>query len=672
MKGYKTAGVVLVYVAMVIFGGCAKPAAHIKLASIFGDHMVLQQKIPIPVWGTATPGGQVRVTLASQTRTTKTDKNGRWQVTFKPLSAGGPITLTVAGRDTIRLKDILVGEVWLASGQSNMEFPVAGSWAKTMHYREELAHANFPQIRLFKVEKTRAYKPLQNVRSTGWQLCDSASVAGFSAVAYFFGRDLYRKLHIPIGLVQSCWGGTTVEAWMSAEGLKPFPQFASALKLLALGKSSEDSILAAYKSDLTAWDKRVAAILDSVGITARHWENPATKTADWGEMTLPTFWERAGYPNVDGVVWFRKEVTLPANWAGKPLKLSLGPINDRDVTWFNGVKVGSRPYVMLFREYTIPGKLVKPGKNVIVVQDLDIGGKGGLYGRPENLKLVLDKTDSISLAGKWKFKIDPFQLQVKKLPRQPGFPSLANMPTVLYNAMISPLIPMAFRGAIWYQGESNADRAYEYRGLFKGLIHDWRRHWSEGDFPFYFVQLANFMKRRPEPGESSWAELREAQTMALSLPNTGMAVTIDIGDATNIHPTNKQEVGRRLSLIARHNVYGEKNLTFSGPLYHSMKIEGNKIRIYFDFVDGGLVSKGSKSVQGFAIAGKDRKFYWAQAKIEANSVVVSSPQVPRPVAVRYAWADNPACNLYNKVGLPASPFRTDRWDGITKGKVWKY
>ena len=672
MKWQKVVSLVFLMSAVVLFSSCSRQAANVRLSSVFGDHMVLQQKMPIPVWGTAEPGGTVRVSLGKQSKKTKVGKDGTWLVKLDPVPAGGPFTLAVAGKDTVTLHDVLVGEVWLASGQSNMEFPVAGSWAKVKNYKEELANANYPQIRLFKVKKTRAYKPMRKVASTGWQPCDSASVAGFSAVAYFFGRDLYRKLDVPIGLIESSWGGTTVEAWTSAEGLKPFPQFSKILGYLQKGGSVEDTIFSTYKKAMSQWDARVSTILDSLGISAHHFENPATDVSTWKTMKLPTFWEDAGLKNVDGVVWFRKEVNLPANWAGKDLTLSLGPINDRDVTWFNGVEVGSRPYVMLFRKYTIPGRLVKPGKNVIVVQDLDIGNKGGIYGRPEDLKLVLDKTDSISLAGNWLFKIDPVQVDVKKLPGQPGMPSFANIPTVLYNAMIAPLIPVAMRGAIWYQGESNANRAYEYRDLFKAMIRDWRTHWGEGDFPFYFVQLANFMKVKPRPAESTWAELREAQTQALSLPNTGMAVTIDIGDATNIHPTNKQEVGRRLALIARHNVYGDTSLVYSGPLYKSMKIEGNKIRLYFDFVDGGLEARGGLPLKGFAIAGADKKFHWAQAVIDGKTVVVSSPAVRAPVAVRYAWANNPVCNLYNKAGLPASPFRTDDWDGVTKGRVWTY
>ncbi len=672
MRWQKAVGLVLLFSLAVLFSSCSKPATHLKLSSVFGSHMVLQQKMPIPVWGTADPGGTVRVSLAGESRTAKVKKDGTWFVKLPPVAAGGPFTLAVAGKDTLKLEDILIGEVWLASGQSNMEFPVAGSWAKVKNYKQELAQAHYPQIRLFKVKKTRAYKPLLKVISTGWLPCDSSSVAGFSAVAYFFGRDLYWKLHVPIGLIESSWGGTTVEAWTSAEGLRPFPQFTQVLEFLQKGGSVDDSVFATYKKAMSQWDSRISTILDSLGISSHHFENPATNTSDWKTMKLPTFWEQAGYPNLDGVVWFRKEINLPANWAGKDLTLSLGPINDRDVTWFNGVRVGSRPYVMLFRKYTIPGKLVKPGKNVIVLQDLDIGNKGGIYGRPEDLKLVLDKTDSISLTGPWLFKIDPISIDVKKLPPQPGMPSLANIPTVLYNAMIAPLIPAAIRGAIWYQGESNAERAYEYRDLFKALITDWRRHWSEGNFPFYFVQLANYMKIRPQPEESAWAELREAQTMALALPNTGMAVTIDIGNPTDIHPRNKQEVGRRLALIARHNVYGDTSLVYSGPLYKSMEIEGNKIRLHFNFVDGGLEAKGGGPLKGFAIAGADKKFYWAKAVIEGKTVVVSSPAVPSPVAVRYAWADDPICNLYNKAGLPASPFRTDTWDGVTKGRVWKY
>jgi len=356
----------------------------------------------------------------------------------------------------------------------------------------------------------------------------------------------------------------------------------------------------------------------------------------------------------------KKEITIPQSWKGKDLTLNLGAINDYDITWFNGQLVGSKPNAGMLRNYNIPNELVKVGKNEITVLILDIGNKGGIYGNPDNIVIGYSKEATISLAGKWKYKKDKFDQNSLSHPPMWDISVAQNRPTVLYNAMINPLLPYGIRGAIWYQGESNAGRAMQYRKLFKALINDWRDAWGQGNFPFYFVQLANFMKRSNKPTDDSWAHLREAQTMALELPNTGMAVTIDIGNAKDIHPKNKQEVGRRLALNALAKTYG-KDIPYSGPMYKSMKNEGSKIRLQFTNTDKGLKVKGDKHLKGFAIAGKDKKFVWAKAKIDGNEVVVWNSKIKNPVAVRYAWASNPLCNLYNGADLPASPFRTDTW-----------
>ena len=390
-------------------------------------------------------------------------------------------------------------------------------------------------------------------------------------------------------------------------------------------------------------------------------------------MQLPKLWDEPELANFDGLVWFRKQVDVPESWAGKELTLELGPIDDMDATWLNGTKVGGLEtpgHYRTNRKYKVSSTVVKAGRNVIAVRVLDTSGGGGIYGRPKQMKLkpvgASDK-EAISLAGPWRYK-KGFDLQ--SMPPQPKPPTRvnhANAPTALYNAMIAPLIPYGIRGAIWYQGESNASRAYQYRRLFPAMIKCWRQDWGQGDFPFVFVQLANFMAVNPEPAESAWAELREAQSMTLALPNTGMAVIIDIGQAKDIHPKNKQDVGRRLALWPLAKTYA-KQLVYSGPLYKSMNVEGNKVVLHFDDVGGGLIARGGGPFKGFAIAGADRKFVWADAKIDGNTVVVSSDGVAEPVAVRYAWADNPVCNLYNKEGLPASPFRTDDWPGVTVDK----
>ncbi|NIA28282.1 MAG: 9-O-acetylesterase [Actinobacteria bacterium] len=670
MRHYKANLSVILFLLFII-AGCSirnKPAASIHLPRVFSDNMVLQREIKVPVWGTAKPRGRVTVQFGKQIKKTRVSDQGKWQIDLAPLTAGGPYEMKIMGQDTIIFKNVMVGEVWLCSGQSNMEMPLAG-WGKVKNYEQEIAAANYPNIRLMQIEHTIASRPATDVRAVGWNECSPATIAGFSATAYFFGRELYKDLDIPIGLLHSSWGGTPVEAWTSANSLKNNPEFTGVIQAIQDNKFDESNLLNLYREKVEKWGKIAEQRIAAVGGYNHGWEKLNYNTKNWHKMKLPTLWETAGL-EVDGVVWFRKEIDIPDSWKGQDLTLSLGPINDFDVTWFNGTQVGSIGHPVIPRIYHIPGELVKSGRNVVVVQVLDIGNKGGLYGTPKQMNLSTASKDSISLAGTWRYKTDTLPLDLKKLPPLADIPNVANRPTVLFNGMISPLLPFAIRGAIWYQGEANTDRAYQYRTLFKTLIRDWRSHWGEGDFPFLFVQLANFMKRKPMPSDDAWAELREAQLMALSLPNTGMAVTIDIGDAKDIHPKNKQQVGRRLALNARHFVYGE-DVVPSGPIYKSMIIDSGRIHLSFDYVDGGLVIKspGVLAIPGFdfafAIAGADRKFRWARAKIAGKTVVVWHPDIKNPVAVRYAWASNPVATLYNKADLPAAPFRTDDWPGIT-------
>ena len=643
-----------------------EPAKNIKLTPLFTDNMVLQQKQKIVVWGTAGPGGEVIVELNGKQAKAVAGEDGKWKTMLPPMEAGGPYEMKITGEDTLTINNVMVGEVWICSGQSNMEMPLGGNgWSHVNNWQQEVASADYPDIRLLIVKKEMANRPKDTFNSKGWEVCTPETVGEFSAVGYFFGRDLYEKIKVPVGLIETSWGGTVVEAWTSAEALKMIPEFVDTVKAIEADMRTAEERLAAQKENKKIWPDKIGNIIKNSGTWEHGYQKADFNIGGWKTMNLPTIWERAGLEKVDGIVWFARDVNIPSSWKGKDLTLSLGRINDYDFTWFNGEKVGRGVDVMDLRKYKIPGNLVKAGRNRITVEVLDIGGNGGLYGPAGEMKLLLgDK--SIPLTGKWKYKIDPKNVDVSKLPEKPDQNSGVNRPTVLYNAMIHPLLDYRIRGAIWYQGESNAERAYQYRYLFKTMINDWRKHWQEGDFPFYFVQLANFMQVKDKPVDDSWAELREAQTMALELPNTGMAVTIDIGDSIDIHPHNKQDVGKRLALVALHKTYGF-DVPYSGPMYKEMKKEGNKIRIKFDHTDGGLVAKGGK-LKGFAIAGKDKKFVWADAEIDGNDVVVWSDKVKEPVAVRYAWAANPVCNLYNGAGLPASPFRTDDWDGVTKGR----
>ena len=511
--------VVLILSLVLLLVNVGAVFADVKLPAVISDNMVLQRGMEVPIWGWAEPGENISVMASWQGRgcSTKADKDGKWMVKIFQSIAGGPFEITIVGKNTIKIENVLVGEVWVCSGQSNMQMSVRSSAMA----EQEIAAADYPDIRLFTVERKVAEQP-QSDCTGSWASCSPQTVPAFSAVAYYFGRKLHKELNVPVGLIHTSWGGTPAEAWTSKDVLELDVEFEPILKRYSDVVAKYPQAKREYEQKMNEWEKAVA---------------------------------RAGAE-------------------------------------------GKEP----------------PRK-----------------------------------------------------PRAPIGPVNPHSPAGLYNAMIAPLIPYGIRGAIWYQGESNAGRAYQYRKLFPAMIANWRNDWGQGDFSFLFVQLANFMAVNPEPVESAWAELREAQLMTLSLPNTGMAVIIDIGEANDIHPKNKQDVGKRLALWALGGSYGKK-LEYCGPIYKSMRVEGNKIILHFDHVGGGLVAGGGGPLKGFAIAGADRKFVWADAKIDGDTVVVSSDKVSEPAAVRYGWADNPVCNFYNKEGLPASPFRTDDWPGITVGK----
>jgi sialate O-acetylesterase len=632
--------------------------ATITLPEIFSDNMVLQQQTDAPVWGKAAPNKTVKVVASwdNQTYTTQSDAEGKWSVKLKTPVAGGPYSISISDGKELSLKNILIGEVWICSGQSNMEMPLAG-WGKVLNYEKEIALANYPEIRLLHIKKTINAQPQSEVEteSKGWQVCSPSTIGTFSSTGYFFGRELNQTLNVPVGLINTSWGGTIAEAWTSGEALENMPDFYDAVQTIKKQTSKD-----VHQAKLDEWQALVRNSDKGFEKNTPVWADIQLDDAGWASMPVGVWWEKnPGMKDFDGIVWFRKTVDIPAAWNGKDLQLNLGMIDDNDITYFNGKEIGATNGYDINRIYTVPGKLVKKGKAVITVRIVDTGGDGGIYSEAAQLFLTLkpDKpAEKITLAGEWKYQP---AVDFREFPPIPQSPNTPNQPTVLYNAMISPLVPYAIQGAIWYQGESNADRACQYRELFPLMIRDWRKAWNK-DFPFYFVQLANFRERKAEPVESDWAELREAQLQTLYLKNTGMAVIIDIGEGADIHPKNKQEVGRRLALAAEANTYNRK-IVFSGPVYQGYQLEDDKIRIQFKYAESGLKTNDGKALKGFAIAGPNHQFYWADASIEGNEVIVSSPKVKFPVAVRYAWADNPECNLYNGAGLPASPFRTDDW-----------
>lgn len=642
-----------------------KPLLH----GLFTDNMVLQRGIAVPVWGWAAPGQRVTVSLrgaglptvspTALSATATADADGKWMARIGPLNAGGPYTLSASalaasGARTETRSNVLIGDVWICSGQSNMEWPVAAS----NDAQAEIAAANYPQIRLFTVPKTIATEPRRDVQSQ-WQVCSPATVGEFSAVGYFFGRHLNRDLKVPVGLIDSSWGGTVAEAWVSAGALRTMSDFRPAV-------AAFDRNVAALRSGNTDFDRLMADwwMKNDPG-TAGRWANADFDDSAWKTMSLPQPWEGAGLPAFDGLVWFRRSFELGPNSAGRDLTLRLGTIDDRDTTWVNGVQVGQSNEHNAQRVYRVPAGVLRAGRNTLAVRVLDTGGAGGFYSAPDALRLEGPAGSTpISLAGEWKYQVSTPLAQTTPVPQR--LDNNPNATTVLYNGMIAPLVPYGIKGALWYQGESNAGRAVQYQTLLPTLIRDWRTRFGVGEFPFLIVQLANFMATSAQPDDPPWAHLREAQALtARNLPNTGLALAIDIGEAGDIHPRNKQEVGRRLALAARGIAYRQP-VTYAGPTYRAMRREANTLRLFFDHAEG-LTAKdipaAGGSLRGFAIAGADGRFVWADARIDGNTVVVSSPQVPDPSAVRYAWANNPVANLTNRAGLPAAPFRTDKGAG---------
>lgn len=628
--------------------------AVVKPARIFSSNMVLQQGQENPIWGWADKGEKITISFAGKTISVKANKSGKWSTKLPSLDYGGPYEMTIKGKNSIQFENILIGEVWVCSGQSNMEFSVNSS----MDAKKEIAAANFPNIRLFTVAKKVAQTPVQDLDQGEWLVCTPENVPAFSAVGFFFGRYLNHELKVPVGLIHTSWGGTVAETWSSSQTIENDPDFKDKLKELAGFDMTKyrDQKMAAIKAVLKEIPTKDAGLVNGVAVYADQTMNDG----DWAEIDPTKTWEESGYPSIDGIAWYRKTIDLTAAQAKAANEIHLGAIDDNEIIWINGIKIGSTKSYNEKRIYSLPANTLKAGKNVIAIRVEDTGGGGGLYGDAAD-KYLQAGDKQISLSDKWKFKIT--EAQVGSMEIGPN-----DYPTLLFNGMLNPIIPYGIKGAIWYQGESNADRAKQYQRVFPEMINDWRTHWNQKELSFYFVSLANFMEPTKQPSESAWAELREAQTMTLALPKTGMALAIDLGLADNIHPTNKQDVGKRLALSALKTTYGE-DIVYSGPMYQSVKFDGNKATVSFTETGSGLVSKNKYGyVNCFSIAGADHKFVWAKATITGNNtVVVSSDEVENPVAVRFAWANNPDdLNLYNKEGLPTNPFRTDDWPGITK------
>lgn len=644
--------------------GTPAASAAVKVPALIGDHMVVQAGQPVRLWGTAAAGETVRAALAGREATAKADADGRWQLTLPAMPAGGPHGLTIQASNTLRFSDVWAGEVWLASGQSNMEFPL---WRSTAG--RDVSRDGCAGMRLFTVAHATAAAPRDDVEGA-WQPCDPEKAGAFSAVAFHFGRDIHRALGVPVGLIHASWGGTPAEAWTPRAAL--------------VAEDSLRPMVDVFEQEMRDAERRAAALRDVADWEARNFHQDTgnkgeargfarvdVPPAGWEKMNAPGPWEDEGL-KIDGAVWFRREIELPSDWAGQDLALSLGAIDDFDVSYWNGTRVGATgaetpQYWSAPRRYVVPGKLARAGRNVIAVRVFDHYGSGGFVGPADamTVKRSSGEAAALSLAGSWRYRIErrlkPIAADFSKRPRVPGADDF-NSPTVLWNGMIAPFAGVPLAGVIWYQGESNVRQASQYRTLFPAMIRGWRAAWGANGMPFLFVQLANFEDNAANAllGHGAWAELRDAQAATLRLPATGMAVTIDIGERDDIHPRNKHDVGRRLALQALAGVY-RRDVIASGPRFHSAARAGAALRVRFTGIASGLVTSDGAPPRGFVVAGADHVWHVADAVIDGDAVVLTSRDVPQPIAARYAWGNSPPATLRNQADLPAAPFRTDDW-----------
>lgn len=644
---------------------CLPIRAEVRLPGIFTGNMVIQRDKPVQIWGWADPGEKIKVSFNGQEEGTKTAKDGKWSVLLKPMPASvNPQNLMIESKhNDIILKNVLIGDVWICSGQSNMVWPLRRMKAG----EEESNSANYRALRMFTVTNEMALIPQEDLDGTGWKVAKGEVVMDFSAVAYYFGKELLTETGVSIGLITTAWGGTNIEAWTSMETLQKYDHM---LKIYeGLDKEYDLSRTRTEKSQATRLSMIKKAVHQGDGLRLG-WESVKASTGDWDTITLPQEKDNELFRDFDGAVWFRRSFDIPPPFRGKDLRFNLGNLYDHDMVWINGTFIGETFESTISRRYDVSAYLIKPEGNEIVIRLFDYGDEGGFISDPYlmNFHPVEDPKGYQLLCGIWKHKksytLDaPLELPLDR-PR-----NMANRsPSSLYNQMIHPLFNFSIRGAIWYQGESNASRAHEYARLFPDMIMDWRKHWDQGEFPFFFVQLAAYDR----PSELTWPELREAQRKALELPNTGMAVTIDIGHPTNIHPENKWDAGKRLALAALKVAYA-KDIIFSGPMLEKAEPAGDQMKLTFSQVGEGLKVNGDYGyLMGFEVSSDNEHFEFAKAEvIDEKTVMVWSDKVKNPVHVRYAWKNFPEeANLFNSEDLPASPFRTGEWKWITEGNLY--
>jgi sialate O-acetylesterase len=622
-----------------------KAQANIELPWLLGDGAVLQRDGPVPIWGTATAGSDLRIDFAGETQKVLVDNNGNWGAKFGPLKAGGPYTIKVSSKEFSKtVTDIWVGDVWLCSGQSNMEWALRNSAGADA----EIQAAPFNQIHHFKIPRSWATVPSDTLAGGTWQTATREQLGEFSGVGWYFAKKIHSTTGVPIGLINATWGGSKIEAWMSPAALGTSSEATQS----ALMKSVADGELRAQsiKKNLQRWP---GSVVSEVTEAKADWSAAKMDETDWQSIQVPGLWEEQEYAGVDGVIWYRRAFELNKSQAASDITLSLGRIDDNDITWVNGHKVGETQAYDQVRTYSVSAKFLKEGKNQIAIRVEDTGGGGGIYSNADLVYWQTADNQRNSLAGKWSMKADRVSVSV--------LDNIQHTETALYNQMLHPLFRMPIKGVLWYQGESNADtaaQAQDYRKQFPALIADWRLRWNKPELPFYWVQLANFISNGDTPDLSPWAILRESQTAALALNNTGQAVTIDVGNPQDIHPTDKRTVGERLAKIALNKTYGHKNIHFRGPVFESAVIKRDQLIAAFSTPSKLTTKLKSARVIGFEIAGADSQFQKVNGTIKSNWVELPLGKVTQPITLRYAWSDNPEeANLMDLEGLPAEPFR---------------
>ena len=615
---------------------------QLRLPKYISDGMVLQRDQPIKIWGFASPDEKVIVRFAGKEYTSLTQKDSTWSVMLPPQMAGGPYNISIKGSNQIMIKNILFGDVWLCSGQSNMELPIE---RLKDAYPELYRSARNPMIRQFTVPKEYDFNTKKEDLSGGsWIEVSPKTIKDFSGVAYFFAAKVYESEKIPIGLINSALGGSPAQSWISEEGLKKFPEY---LDIVYQYRDEKyvDSIKNYNANRHRNWYKKLN---DSDEGLKNHWQQTAMDRTTWKTANMPSLWSTFDTNMKPGAIWMHRTFEVNKKNAGQTARLFLGCIVDADSVYINGQFAGTTSYQYPPRKYEIPASLLKEGINEITIRVIDENGRGGFV-KDKPYEIVFKDKSAIKLEGEWKYKIG---CEVAKI--EPHV-FIQWKPIGLYNAMIHPLFHYPIKGMLWYQGESNVGKPLEYFALMNELINNWRTGWNNTDLPFYYVQLANFLEAKEMPVESNWAALRQQQLDMLKIPNTGMAVTIDIGEWNDIHPLNKKDVGERLALHALKNQYAKKDIIISGPLVKKHKVSKNKVTLEFDFVQNGI--KKVDTLKYFELAGDDKKFVKADAVIKGKSIVLQSDQIAIPKYVRYAWADNPEdVNFFNIEGLPASPF----------------